>query len=99
LKVIVTPEAEKDIATAQLWYESERKGLGKQFRTETGNSIERIRDNPYAYIESYGQIRRVLLNRFPLVLYYWLFEESVIVLACIHARRSPDFIKRRLNLN
>jgi len=84
---------------AQQWYESEHKGLGKQFQAETGHSIERIRDNPCAYVETYGHIRRVLLNRFPLALYYVLFEESVIVLACIHARRSPDFIKSRLNIN
>ena len=99
LKVIVTPEAEMDIGSAQQWYYHERKGLGKEFRAEIRHSIGLIRDNPYAYIETYRQIRRVLLNRFPFALYYLLFEESVIILACIHANRSPEFIKSRLNIN
>jgi len=46
MKVIVTPEAEMDIAMAQQWYERERTGLGKQFRAEIGHSIERIQTIP-----------------------------------------------------
>ncbi|MCX7109782.1 MAG: type II toxin-antitoxin system RelE/ParE family toxin [Proteobacteria bacterium] len=99
MKLIITPDAEFDIVTAQQWYERERNGLGKQFRAQMGHSIKRILNNPHAYIEVYKQIRRVILNRFPMVLYYILHEENIIILACIHASRSQEYINSRLNLN
>ena len=37
-----------------------------------------------------GDVRRVILRRFPYALFYTIEGSDVVVLACVHERRSPD---------
>jgi plasmid stabilization system protein ParE len=78
------------------WYDSQRQGLGREFREAVDAAIARISDNPLAYPERYRGARRVVLRRFPYVLWYRLLENVVVVLACVHGRRDPRAIRARL---
>jgi toxin ParE1/3/4 len=78
------------------WYASQRQGLGREFREAVDHSIARIADNPLAYPARYRGARRVLLRRFPYVLWYRPFENFVVVLACVHGKRDPRGIRGRL---
>jgi hypothetical protein len=46
LPVIIGPEAELDLAAAQLWHETERPGLGAEFRASVGQAIGLIGSHP-----------------------------------------------------
>jgi hypothetical protein len=48
LKLIVRPEAEEDILSAALWYESRQVGLGFGLTTEIHAAIERAFVKPLA---------------------------------------------------
>jgi plasmid stabilization system protein ParE len=78
------------------WYESQGQGLGGEFRQAVDNAIALIADSPLAYPERYRGARRVLLRRFPYVLWYRPFEDFVVILACVHGKRDPREIRARL---
>jgi len=44
----------------------------------------------------YGPIRRVVLRRFPYLLWFVVEGEAVVILACTHGKRSRSFIRARL---
>jgi len=84
------------MVNAQDWYEEEQTGLGSDFRDEVHAVIGRIEENPRLYPVVYRGIRRALLHRFPYALFYLENDMSITVVACIHARRDPVSIRRRL---
>lgn len=84
------------MAAIEDWYDSQRQGLGRGFREAVDHAIARISDNPLAYPERYRGVRRILLRRFPYVLWYRPFETFVVVLACVHGKRGPRAIRARL---
>lgn len=92
LPVIIRPEAELDLAAAQLWYEAKRSGLGAGFRASVGHGISLIGPYPMMFPVVLHGVRRILLVRFPYGVFYIPERERVVVLACIHAKRDPDFI-------
>jgi len=78
------------------WYDSQRQGLGREFREAVDAAIARISDDPLVYPERYRGARRAVLRRFPYVLWYRPLENVVVVLACVHGRRDPRAIRARL---
>jgi len=96
LPVFFRRAAELDVAAIEDWYDSQRQGLGGEFREAVGDAIARIADSPLGYPERYRGARRVLLRRFPYVLWYRSFEDFVVVLACVHGKRDPREVRARL---
>ena len=58
------------------------------------DGISAISESPEAYRRVRGEVRRIVLNRFPYVLFFLVEGQvdppEVVVLAFIHERRSPD---------
>jgi plasmid stabilization system protein ParE len=79
LPVFLRRAAELDLAAIEEWYDSQREGLGAEFRQVVDEAITRIADSPLSYPERYRGARRVLLRRFPYVLWYRPFESLVVV--------------------
>lgn len=52
MPVFLRRAAELDLAAAEDWYESQRQGLGGEFREAVDAAIARIADNPLAYAGS-----------------------------------------------
>lgn len=88
-RVIIRPEAESDIEDAYQWYEAQRKGLGENFLLCVEEALARITRNPVIYSVVYKDIRRILIHRFPFGVFFIEGENSISVLAVLHARRNP----------
>ena len=95
-KIIVLAQAEKDIVEAHGWYEEQRPGLGADFRSAIDALVHRVRENPLAYPVVHKDVRRAVLRRFPYLLYFIEAPDRVIVIACLHGRRSPSAHRSRL---
>jgi plasmid stabilization system protein ParE len=95
MDVIVRPAAATDIEEAYVWYERQRPGLGEKFLT----GVQAIRDGIAAHPEMYPVIhretRRVLLHRFPCGIFYRVYADAIVVIACMHAKRDPARWKSR----
>jgi toxin ParE1/3/4 len=94
--VLLRRAAELDLVAIEDWYETQRQGLGAEFREAVDDMIARIAENPRVYPELYRESRRAVLRRFPYVLWYRLSGNTVVVLACVHGKRDPRSIRARL---
>ena len=89
MQFIVRPAAAADIDEAFLWYEGQRPGLGHEFLATAQAVIDAISEHPLRYPVIRRNTRRALLRRFPYSVYFRVYDEVIVVVACMHARRNP----------
>ena len=89
MPVVVRPAAAADVDDAYLWYERQRPGLGEEFLTAVESAKARIDAAPAQFAIIHRDTRRILLQRFPYALYYRIYGDVVLVVACMHGRRDP----------
>ena len=94
-KIVVRPEAASEIQEAFDWYEERSEGLGLEFLRVADACLSGVQRNPAAYQIVHEQVRRALLRKFPYALFYLVTEDTVVVLACFHVKRSPADWQRR----
>jgi plasmid stabilization system protein ParE len=88
--------AEREFDDAIGWYESQRKGLGKEFRAEIERHFRRIAENPEAFPRIKGEVRRaVVLHRFPFVIHFLIEPERIVILSVFHTSRDPEQLRHR----
>lgn len=88
-------EAETDLAEAAAWYENRRPRLGRDFLNEISASLSGISERPFIYPEILRDTRRALIRRFPFGIYYRIENDEIVVIAVLHASRSPRRWKER----
>lgn len=87
--------AQLELDESVSWYENKRVGLGTEFRIEIEKHLDRIAMQPKQFRQIRGQVRRVVLKRFPYSIYFLPEVDRIIVLAVFHARRAPRSLERR----
>ena len=95
-QLLVRPAAAADIEEAYLWYEERRAGLGEEFLTAVDSLLGEILAHPTTYPVLYRQSRRALLHRFPYAVFFRSYNETIVVVACMHGRRNPRRWKARM---
>ena len=95
-ELVVTPEAELDIAEAYGWYESRRTGLGEEFLSTVDACLEGVRRQPKLYAVVYETYRRALIRRFPYAVFYEYAERTVTIYSVFHTSRNPDKWRQHL---
>ena len=93
--VIVRPEAAREIQEAFDWYEGRGEGLGLEFLRAADACLSSVRRNPSAFQPVHEQVRRALLRKFPDALVSVLDDDTIVIIACFHVRRSPADWQRR----
>ena len=88
-RVLFLEGARAEAIDAFRWYEEQRPGLGRVFRSALGAAIARIRRNPLAYPELRREMRRSLVDRFPYIILYRVVEDVIVIVGVVHGRRSP----------
>ena len=94
--VYIRRVAERDVAEAQSWYENQRSGLAREFHAEFSTTLIRIAETPLVYPTIYRNVRRVVLHRFPYLVWYQVQNSLVTILACTHGKADPDKVTARL---
>jgi plasmid stabilization system protein ParE len=89
MQCIVRPAAAADVDDAFLWYEVQRPGLGHEFLASADALIAAIAEHPLRYPVIRRDTRRALMRRFPYAMYFRIYGELVVVVACMHGRRNP----------
>ena len=77
------------------WYDKKRAGLGREFRIEIDKQVRRIANQRQQFRQIRGEVRRVVLQRFPYSIYFLPEVDRIIVLAVFHAKRAPQHLERR----
>lgn len=94
-KVQVRRAAELDVAEAQVWYETQRSGLGAEFHSEISRIFAVLTETPLIYPVLHRDVHRVLVHRFPYLVWYRVVDDEVTVVACTHARQNPKKVVPR----
>ncbi len=100
-RVIVLDEAEDELVAAQQWYETQRSGLGQEFRSAIDEAMERLLKAPLAAspivnVPSSTSARRVLVKRFPYSIIFIDHDKDLWVVAFAHHHRRPGYWRGRL---
>ncbi len=90
--------AEDEANEAFDWYESERPGLGDEFRGEVKLALTRIFSGPLQFeIVHRSDIRRARIHRFPFSIFFKLENDSILILAIFHDKRDPAIWHGRID--
>ncbi|MDB6023495.1 MAG: plasmid stabilization system protein [Pedosphaera sp.] len=90
------PELVEDAHEAFVWYEGAATGLGHDFLRSYFVAVAAAEREPFLYRKIFRDFRRVLLDRFPYVLYFRIEGSSVVIFLLIHGARDPALIRRSL---
>jgi len=95
--LILTEKAQEDLDDAFQWYEDQKPGLGKEFIRCIDAKIAKLNRHPLHHqVVQSDRVRRALINRFPLSIYFVNEEELITIFAILHQRRSLEFWKSRI---
>ena len=94
--LIISPDAETDIDDAKRWYRSVGLGVDLEFVRALDACIATIVRHPQIHRVVYRSARRALMRRFPYYVIYTICDDTVIVIACFHAKRDPEEWKARV---
>jgi toxin ParE1/3/4 len=82
------PEAVEDLLATQRWYGRREPALARDFAEAVAAAVERIRSDPRSFPLIHGQIRRLVLRRFPYAVYFQDQIAEILVIA-LHGRQDP----------
>ena len=74
-------EAKAEFEDSERYYECQVQGLGSQFRSDVRSTLIRIRNWPLAAQIERGDIRRIMLSRFPYKLLYSVEADKIYIIA------------------
>ena len=81
--------AAADLAEAYRRYEGEAAGLGEELLAAVHGAAAGAAEEPERYPVVRGDVRRVLVRRFPYAVFYRVRRSRVVVIAVVHHRRDP----------
>lgn len=97
LGVYFRPLALDDIAEAAAYYsQQDDDRLVGRFLNAIDQAIERISSFPLSCPRYHRDSRRLMLRKFPYCVCYRILDETVQVLAVLHAKRDSDLLRRRV---
>jgi plasmid stabilization system protein ParE len=90
------PEAELELLDAAARYESEIPGLGERFADEVERVVELLLERPELGARVAGEIRHLVLHRFPFSVIYFVARDLLYILAVAHSSRGPGYWASRV---
>ena len=96
MKVKFLTLAQQEVDEAFAWFDERAEGKGVEFLDELDRVIRLVKTYPSASVEIEPEIRRCLFARFPYSLIYGIEDETIVIIAVAHARRSPRYWVDRL---
>ncbi len=95
-KLVLLPEALRDVCEAYAWYEERQVGLGEEFLRCVEARLLSIRRTPQLYAVAHENYRRALVRRFPYAIFYEHQQDEVTVYSVFHCSQDPNKWRKRL---
>lgn len=95
-EVRISDDALDDLDEGFWFYETQEPGLGDHFARHLVADIDGLKGTAGIHKKDRNGYHRVVSKKFPYAIYYTLVEDRALVLAVIDCRRSPDWIRERL---
>ena len=100
MRLEILHEAEEELNEAIAYYEESESGLGIRLKEEVRAVIRWIGDNPELPRLRPKEYRRVNLKVFRYYIPYFIWNDTVWILAVAHGSRRPEYwMQRKKNLD
>lgn len=86
----IRPLATIEIIEAYDWYEAQKEGLGLDFLNELEVFYSNLTQNPFTYSYYEAPVRQGKINRFPYLVVYEIFDETIVVYSVFMAKQNPS---------
>jgi plasmid stabilization system protein ParE len=96
LSIVLRPAAQEEFDEAVDWYEQQSAGLGVEFLNRVEEALDRISATPEPYSIVFQEMRRIVVRKFPYLIYYRVEPEQIVVLAIFHNKREPKTWQSRV---
>lgn len=87
--------AEAEALDAARWYRERNLLAAQRWRLDLQAALRRIAAAPQQFPVYLHQTRRLFLRRFPFFIVFLELDESIVVLALVHAKRKPGYWVQR----
>lgn len=77
LPVVFRRAVAEEFLEAREWYEAKRGGLGEEFVACVDTAVAVASHNPVLHAKVHGEVRRVLVRRFPYGIFYIVDEATI----------------------
>lgn len=88
LPIVFREVARAEFEDAAAWYESRVANLGADFIAEIQRVLDTIADHPNRFPVVFGDVREVLVRRFPYCVYYRVKLDRLVIIAVFHTSRD-----------
>ena len=78
-----------EINDATLYYEDKQIGLGKKLYEDFEDSLMQIEERPLSFQKTKNNYRHTLLDKFPYLILFRVYENKILVYKFIHAKQHP----------
>lgn len=82
---------QQEIDEAVAWFDAQVEGKGTEFLDEFDRVIRRVKAYPFASTQIEPDIRKCLFAHFPYSLIFGVEEQTIVVIAVAHHRRTPRY--------
>ncbi len=97
MKLEFHPEAEMELIEAAAHYELQVPGLGERFEAEVRRATDILLEHPDIGSPADPHLRRFILNRFPVTLYYSATSDVLRIEVVAHQSRRPGYWRSRVD--
>ncbi len=94
-RIVIHPDADRELEQAQTWYEERVAGLGRMFFSEIESAVLAIQNSPETWPNYVTGTRRFLVHRFPFAIVYRHNAGMIQVIAVMHLKRRPGYWRSR----
>ena len=95
--ILIKWAASKDIVSAAEYYEEKNAGLGESFFETVDNVCESLLHSPHIGVPFETKFRKLIMNRFPYIIYYSVETEYIVILGVLHGKsRHEEAMKGRI---
>lgn len=95
-KLVILPEAKRDLRHAIDWYERESEGTGLRFFAAVDRKIDAVCLNPEIHAVVHRQARLVQVVPYSYVIVYTADVDQLLIFAIVHTSRDASIWKNRL---
>jgi plasmid stabilization system protein ParE len=89
LPVVFRRRFRNDLAAGYDWYEAQRPGLGEDFLSAVQSTVRNIESYSEIFAAVHGDVRRVIIPKFPFAIFYVVEPTRVVALRLLHTARDP----------
>jgi len=90
-RVFFEHSAGRELQEAADFYDLEQQGLGDEFLDAVHEALGDLLEFPESCPVLLGDTRRLVLERFPYSILYWIDGDAIAVSAIAHQRRRPGY--------